>query len=117
MRPTLLTRFARTMVYQAPHHTAPDASILDSLISTSHWRRVQIQRDPQEFKECCGTSPNKSEADTTTPEVLSKDYMFRNFREAFAWMTQVAEKAEELKHHPEWSNVGVDLGLRRLSLL
>lgn len=110
MRPTLVTRLVRTMVYQAPHHTAPEPSVLESLVSKSHWRRVQIQRDPSEFKECCGTSTSsQAQVSANGPEVLSKDYKFRNFREAFAWMTKVAEKAEELKHHPEWSNVSVNL--------
>lgn len=97
------------MVYEAPHHTAPDTSVLDTLISKSDWRRVQIQRDPSEFKECCGSSAQQPQATSSGPEVLSKDYKFRNFREAFAWMTKIAEKAEELKHHPEWSNVSIGL--------
>ena len=30
---------------------------------------------------------------------------FKNFVEAFGFMTQVAIQAEVLNHHPEWSNV------------
>ena len=30
---------------------------------------------------------------------------FRNFREAFGFMTRVALIAEKRDHHPEWSNV------------
>ena len=36
---------------------------------------------------------------------LTRDFEFANFREAFAFMTRVAFIAEELDHHPEWSNV------------
>ena len=38
-------------------------------------------------------------------EAISKSFRFRNFREAFGFMTQVALVAEKMNHHPEWSNV------------
>lgn len=31
-------------------------------------------------------------------------FKFRNFRKAFAFMTEMALAAEKLDHHPEWSN-------------
>ncbi len=36
---------------------------------------------------------------------LSREFIFENFTEAFAFMTRVAFLAEKLEHHPEWSNV------------
>ena len=36
---------------------------------------------------------------------IRKQFRFRNFVEAFGWMTKVALVAEKLNHHPEWSNV------------
>jgi 4a-hydroxytetrahydrobiopterin dehydratase len=36
---------------------------------------------------------------------LTRQYVFRDFTEAFGFMTQVALIAERLFHHPEWSNV------------
>lgn len=36
---------------------------------------------------------------------LVREYEFKDFKEAFAFMTQVAEVAEEMNHHPWWSNV------------
>lgn len=38
-------------------------------------------------------------------DALRKIYQFRNFSEAFGWMTRVALFAEKLNHHPEWFNV------------
>ncbi len=38
-------------------------------------------------------------------EKLYKEYKFKNFIAAFAFMTQVAEIAEAVGHHPEWFNV------------
>lgn len=36
---------------------------------------------------------------------LRGSFTFKNFSEAFAFMTQVALLAEKMDHHPEWSNV------------
>ena len=36
---------------------------------------------------------------------LKKTFIFRNFIEAFAFMTRVALIAEKQEHHPNWSNV------------
>jgi 4a-hydroxytetrahydrobiopterin dehydratase len=36
---------------------------------------------------------------------LHKVYKFKNFVEAFGFMTRGALEAEKMNHHPEWSNV------------
>ncbi len=38
-------------------------------------------------------------------DAIQKSYKFKDFNEAFAFMTKVAEKAEQMDHHPEWFNV------------
>jgi len=38
-------------------------------------------------------------------DAIHKTYVFKNFVEAFGFMTQAAIHAEKLNHHPEWSNV------------
>ena len=38
-------------------------------------------------------------------DAIGKSFSFKNFREAFAFMTEVAFEAEKLDHHPEWTNV------------
>ena len=35
---------------------------------------------------------------------LRRQFTFTNFTEAFAFMTSIAEMAEEADHHPDWSN-------------
>lgn len=36
---------------------------------------------------------------------LYRKFEFRNFSEAFAFMTRVAMEAEKMDHHPLWTNV------------
>jgi 4a-hydroxytetrahydrobiopterin dehydratase len=36
---------------------------------------------------------------------LYRKFQFKDFSEAFAFMTRVALAAEKMDHHPEWKNV------------
>ena len=36
---------------------------------------------------------------------LIRSFEFKDFKQAFGFMTQVALLAEELNHHPMWTNV------------
>ena len=36
---------------------------------------------------------------------LYRKFEFKDFSEAFAFMTRVALEAEKMNHHPSWSNV------------
>jgi 4a-hydroxytetrahydrobiopterin dehydratase len=38
-------------------------------------------------------------------DAIRKEFKFKNFVEAFGFMTQAAIWAEKWNHHPEWSNV------------
>ncbi|NJL08777.1 MAG: 4a-hydroxytetrahydrobiopterin dehydratase [Methylacidiphilales bacterium] len=38
-------------------------------------------------------------------DAITKRFVFRDFSEAFGWMTRVALVAERMDHHPEWLNV------------
>ena len=51
--------------------------------------------------------PNQWEKFTSEKgcEAIKKKIEFKDFMEAFSFMTQVALKAEKMNHHPEWFNV------------
>jgi 4a-hydroxytetrahydrobiopterin dehydratase len=40
-----------------------------------------------------------------TNNQLKRSFKFKHFIDAFAFMTKVAFAAEQLNHHPNWSNV------------
>ena len=38
-------------------------------------------------------------------DAIAKRFQFKDFNQAFAFMTRVALLAEKMDHHPEWFNV------------
>ena len=38
-------------------------------------------------------------------DAIARTFRFKDFNEAFAFMTRVALLAEKMDHHPEWFNV------------
>jgi 4a-hydroxytetrahydrobiopterin dehydratase len=59
------------------------------------------------------TSAERDAALTALPEwtlredglAIARRFVFKDFSEAFAFMTRVALLAEKADHHPEWANV------------
>jgi 4a-hydroxytetrahydrobiopterin dehydratase len=37
-------------------------------------------------------------------KTISQHFVFENFKQAFEFMTLCAQYAEEIDHHPDWSN-------------
>jgi 4a-hydroxytetrahydrobiopterin dehydratase len=44
-------------------------------------------------------------SDAAGRDAITKTFVFRDFNEAFGFMTRAALIAEKLDHHPEWFNV------------
>ena len=38
-------------------------------------------------------------------DAIYKEFIFKDFNEAFGFMTRIALKADKMDHHPEWFNV------------
>lgn len=38
-------------------------------------------------------------------DAIARKFEFKDFNEAFGFMTRVALLAEKMDHHPEWSNI------------
>ncbi len=47
----------------------------------------------------------KGWSETPGRDAIAKTFKFANFNAAFGFMTRVALKADQMDHHPEWSNV------------
>lgn len=44
-------------------------------------------------------------SDANGGDAITKNFKFKNFNQAFGFMTRVALLAEKINHHPEWFNV------------
>ena len=44
-------------------------------------------------------------SDVSGRDAITKKFVFKNFNEAFGFMSRAALVAEKMDHHPEWSNV------------
>jgi len=44
-------------------------------------------------------------SEVTGRDAITKKFVFRDFNQAFGFMTRAALIAEKLDHHPEWFNV------------
>lgn len=55
--------------------------------------RAEGLRDLPEWREAEGR------------DAIARAFRFKDFNEAFAFMTRVALLAEKMDHHPEWFNV------------
>ena len=44
-------------------------------------------------------------SDAEDRDAIQKTFTFKNFNQAFSFMTRVAMEAEKANHHPEWFNV------------
>ncbi|PHR62636.1 MAG: 4a-hydroxytetrahydrobiopterin dehydratase [Robiginitomaculum sp.] len=38
-------------------------------------------------------------------DAIEKTFLFKDFNQAFGFMTRVSLRAEQMDHHPEWFNV------------
>ncbi|KAF8792595.1 putative pterin-4-alpha-carbinolamine like protein [Argiope bruennichi] len=38
-------------------------------------------------------------------DAIYKEFLFKNFNEAFGFMSRISMQAEKMDHHPEWFNV------------
>ena len=58
---------------------------------------------PDELQAALAVLPGWSR--DATRDAIRRRFTFASFREAFAFMTEVALAAEKADHHPEWTNV------------
>nr|XP_022326633.1 probable pterin-4-alpha-carbinolamine dehydratase [Crassostrea virginica] len=69
----------------------------------SNPKRTKLEADEREDV----LSPLKKEGWTMVEgrDAIYKEFLFKDFNEAFGFMTRVAIQADKMDHHPEWFNV------------
>lgn len=64
---------------------------------------MQKKLSPEQYAQASATLSGWEKSNER--EALQKTYVFGSFPDAFAWMTKIAVRAEQMNHHPEWSNI------------
>jgi 4a-hydroxytetrahydrobiopterin dehydratase len=67
--------------------------------------KIQGERISNYKEEITSTSRANTMSWETKNNALHRTFVFKDFSEAFSFMTRVALLAEKADHHPEWSNV------------
>jgi 4a-hydroxytetrahydrobiopterin dehydratase len=61
--------------------------------------------DSESLEQACKGLHARWQVSDDIPSAITCDCLLRDFRQAFAFMTEVALLAEKADHHPEWFNV------------
>ncbi len=61
--------------------------------------------DSERSGDLAGLLNNGWAMDGNGRDAIQKKFAFKDFNEAFGFMSRVALKAEKMNHHPEWFNV------------
>ncbi|XP_044310499.1 pterin-4-alpha-carbinolamine dehydratase 2 isoform X1 [Varanus komodoensis] len=70
-----------------------------AMSSQSHWLTTEERSQVLYDLKAAGWS------ELTERDAIYKEFIFRNFNQAFGFMTRIALQAEKMNHHPEWFNV------------
>lgn len=71
----------------------------DTQPSQSHWLTAEERTQVLLDLKASGWSESGER------DAIYKEFNFKNFNQAFGFMTRVALQAEKMNHHPEWFNV------------
>ncbi|XP_069754528.1 pterin-4-alpha-carbinolamine dehydratase 2-like isoform X15 [Narcine bancroftii] len=74
-------------------------ALSSKLASQNHWLT------PEEREQLLPELKAAGWEDVEDRDALFKEFSFKNFNQAFGFMTRVALQAEKMNHHPEWFNV------------
>jgi len=73
--------------------------------SSPHLRMAATKLTEQERKDLLAPLLNKGWALVEGRDAIHKEFLFKDFNQAWGFMSRVALKADKVDHHPEWFNV------------
>lgn len=80
---------------------------LNSILARNYVKALK----PQEIQNALNTVPGweyhleQSQTQTQQRDIIQRNFVFKDFDIAWEFMSQVANVAKEMDHHPEWFNV------------
>ncbi|GMR53368.1 hypothetical protein PMAYCL1PPCAC_23563, partial [Pristionchus mayeri] len=76
-----------------------------TIASTSTPKRIKMALTAEEREKELSVLLSNGWKMTEGRDAIQKIYQFKDFNQAFGFMSRVALKAEKMDHHPEWFNV------------
>ncbi|CAG9860030.1 unnamed protein product, partial [Phyllotreta striolata] len=67
--------------------------------------KMQTKLTPEERNTALSPLLNKGWSMVENRDAIYKEYLFKDFNQAFGFMSRVALLSEKMDHHPEWFNV------------
>ncbi|CAG9789371.1 unnamed protein product [Diatraea saccharalis] len=99
-------RSAAVLRVRSPINAIPFVGVASSSVSPSNTNRKMADKLTQEERDTQLHSLLQNGWKLqSNRDAIEKEYQFKNFNEAFGFMTRVALLAEKMDHHPEWFNV------------
>ncbi len=68
-------------------------------------REQALRRVPRWSPSIPPSSSTSTQHSAQSRDTISRSFAFRDFSQAWSFMSRIALRAEQLDHHPEWSNV------------
>lgn len=65
----------------------------------------RLKLDKEEREDLLPTLKETGWTEVEKRDAIYKEFKFKNFNQAFGFMSRVALLAEKMDHHPEWFNV------------
>ncbi|XP_053421932.1 pterin-4-alpha-carbinolamine dehydratase 2 isoform X1 [Nycticebus coucang] len=72
---------------------------LVAMSADAHWLTAEERNQVIQDLKAAGWS------ELSERDAIYKEFSFKNFNQAFGFMSRVALQAEKMNHHPEWFNV------------
>uniref|UniRef100_A0A6M2DIS7 4a-hydroxytetrahydrobiopterin dehydratase n=1 Tax=Xenopsylla cheopis TaxID=163159 RepID=A0A6M2DIS7_XENCH len=82
-----------------------DSSTSCKYLKTDAKTKLKMALSEQERSTLLQPLLNSGWSMVNARDAIYKEFLFKNFNEAFGFMSRVAMQAEKMGHHPEWFNV------------
>ncbi|CAG9565534.1 unnamed protein product [Danaus chrysippus] len=103
--PGSVVRSSRGSINAATSHTSRVVGFTTVAAPPSNKRKMADKLSQQERESLLQPLLNSGWKVQSNRDAIEKEFQFKNFNEAFGFMTRVALLAEKMDHHPEWFNV------------
>ncbi|XP_065168544.1 pterin-4-alpha-carbinolamine dehydratase [Atheta coriaria] len=101
---TVLPRFHSPVTFNNYAHFHSSSAGASATV-VSRKQKMAAKLSPEERKGTIDPLLQQGWSMVKDRDAIYKEYMFKDFNQAFGFMTRIALLADKMDHHPEWFNV------------